>query len=125
LAAKRAAELANAYGDNLHLVMCVERDNPIDVEVGSDKFRFDQIEDSEQFLAQVGRSLGAEHCTHSVLHGDPAKVLCAEAAKHDTRAIVVGNRRVQGVARILGSVAGDVVKHAPCDVLVANTTSAA
>ena len=35
--------------------------------------------------------------------------------------IVVGNRRVQGAGRILGSVAAHVTKNANCDVLVANT----
>jgi nucleotide-binding universal stress UspA family protein len=122
LAAKRAAELAAAYGDNLHIVMCVDRDRPMEVKVGSDSFRLDTLADAEQFVADVGRKLGADQYTHAVRHGDPAKILCEEAAKLDTRAIVVGNRRVQGMARVLGSVATDVVKHAPCDVLVANTT---
>ena len=31
--------------------------------------------------------------------------------------IVVGNKRVQGAARVLGSIAGDVAKRAPCNVL--------
>lgn len=125
LAAQRAAELAAAYGDNLHIVMCVDRDSPMEVKVGGDRFHLDNLADSEQFIADVGRKLGAEHHTHSVRRGDPAKILCEEAAQRDTRAIVVGNRRAQGMARVLGSVAADVVKNAPCDVLVANTTSAA
>ena len=36
--------------------------------------------------------------------------------------IVVGNRRVQGVSRVLGSIASDVLRRAPCDVLIVNTT---
>jgi nucleotide-binding universal stress UspA family protein len=32
------------------------------------------------------------------------------------------DRRVRGVARVLGSVAGDVLRHAECDVLIVNTT---
>jgi nucleotide-binding universal stress UspA family protein len=125
LAAQRAAELANAYGDNLHIVMCIDRGQTMEVQVGSDRFRLDNLAESEHFVAQVGRKLGATNYSHAVRNGDPAKVLCEEAASRDTRAIVVGNRRAQGMARVLGSVAADVVKNAPCDVLVANTTSAA
>ena len=35
--------------------------------------------------------------------------------------IVVGNRRVQGIGRVLGSVATDVAHHAPCDVYIVKT----
>ena len=35
---------------------------------------------------------------------------------------IVGNRRVQGVSRILGSVAMDVARAAPCNVLIVHTT---
>jgi len=122
LAAQRAAELAAAYGDNLHIVMCIERGGSVEVQVGTDRFRLDNLAETEQFLSDVGRRLGATAFTHSVRHGDPAKILCEEARERDARAIVVGNRRVQGMSRVLGSVAADVVKSAPCDVLIANTT---
>ena len=39
----------------------------------------------------------------------------------DAELIVVGNRRMQGVQRLLGAVANDVVHHADCDVLVVKT----
>jgi nucleotide-binding universal stress UspA family protein len=48
-------------------------------------------------------------------------MLCEEATRLEARAIVVGNRRVQGMSRVLGSVAADVTRQAPCDVVVANT----
>jgi nucleotide-binding universal stress UspA family protein len=35
---------------------------------------------------------------------------------------VLGNRRMQGAGRILGSVANSVAHHAPCDVYVVKTT---
>jgi len=50
--------------------------------------------------------------------------MCDEATRLEARTIVVGNRRVQGVTRVLGSIAADVTKHAPCDVLIANSTEA-
>ena len=48
-----------------------------------------------------------------------------EAARIDASMIVVGNRRVQGKARVLGSIATDVTRTAPCDVLVVDTTTKA
>ena len=50
-------------------------------------------------------------------------MLCAEAVRLDASTIVVGNRRVQGASRLLGSVAVSVLRSAPCDVLIAQTTS--
>jgi nucleotide-binding universal stress UspA family protein len=37
--------------------------------------------------------------------------------------IVVGNRRVQGISRVLGAIATDVARRASCDVLISDTTS--
>lgn len=120
-AAQQAAELATAFGTNLHLVMCVERGSSHEIAVGSDRFRTDWLADAEMFLTDVARSLPHATVTHTVGLGDPAKMLCEEASRLDARAIVVGNRRVQGASRVLGSVAGDVTRQAPCDVMVANT----
>lgn len=120
-AARAAAELAGAYGANLHVVMCVERTKPVNINVGGDVFHTDWVTQAEEYLDSVVRTLSHDSITRSVGEGDPAKTLCAEADELDARAIVVGNRRTRGVARILGSVASDVIKSAPCDVLVANT----
>jgi nucleotide-binding universal stress UspA family protein len=120
-AAVVAAELAAAYATNLHVVMCVERTRGGEVGVSSEKFRPDFLAEAETFLTDLVRSLGHDATTHSVAVGDPAETLCEEAQRLDARTIVVGNRRVQGMARALGSVATDVIRKAPCDVLVANT----
>ena len=120
-AARKAAALAAAYDANLHIVMCVDRSKSVAVSVGSDSFRSDWVSEAEQYLAEVARKLPNDAITTNVSQGDPAKALCDEATRLDARTIVVGNRRVQGVSRVLGSVAGDVLRHAPCDVLIANT----
>jgi nucleotide-binding universal stress UspA family protein len=49
--------------------------------------------------------------------------MCDEAQRLEATMIVVGNHRVQGLTRVLGAVATDVTRHAPCDVLIANTTT--
>jgi nucleotide-binding universal stress UspA family protein len=120
-AAEAAAELAVSYGANLHIVMCVERTEPVEFAVGSERFHFDWLSNAEQYLETVESKLRSPSITHTVGLGDPAAMLCEEAGRLQARAIVVGNRRVQGVGRVLGSVAGDVIKRASCDVLVANT----
>ena len=121
-AALTAAGLASAYRTNLHVVMCVERRAPVEVGVGGERFRADWLADAEQFLADLVRTLPHDSTTNGVGIGDPATTLCEEAQRLNARAIVVGNRRVQGASRVLGSVAGDVTRRASCDVLVANTT---
>jgi nucleotide-binding universal stress UspA family protein len=52
---------------------------------------------------------------------EPADALCAEAERLGASIIVVGNKRVQGMARVLGSVAAEVARHAPCHVFIAHT----
>ena len=59
--------------------------------------------------------------TTAVVMRDAASALCDEAERLGASCIVVGNKRVQGMARLLGSVAGSVAKSAPCDVLVVHT----
>ena len=120
-AAEAAADLASVYNANLHLVMCVKRTKPVDISNGSDRFHVDWLSEAEQFLDSVVVGLPHAQVSQTVGLGDPAKMLCEEAERLEARAIVVGNRRVQGVSRVLGSVAGGVARLAPCDVLVANT----
>lgn len=50
---------------------------------------------------------------------DIAKALCAYAAKHQVDLIVAGKAGVTGLVRlIMGSVAEETVRHAPCAVLI-------
>lgn len=120
-AAKRAAELANALGRNLHVVTTTDRRGGTEVKIGSDTFHFDPLSDAEQMLKGINTKIGAQQSSQAVGVDDPATFLCAEAERLEASLIVVGNRRVQGVKRVLGSIASDVMRQAPCDVLVAHT----
>lgn len=121
-AAHRAAELAAALDANLHIVMCAEKSRAVNVRVGGDEFHTDWLSEAQNYLAGVARQLAHSSCTTHVDRGNPAKILCDEAERLEARTIVIGNRRVQGVARVLGSVAKEVLQNAPCDVFVADTT---
>jgi nucleotide-binding universal stress UspA family protein len=51
-------------------------------------------------------------------------VLLTVASELDADLIVVGSRGLTSPARfVLGSVAGSVAHHAPCDVLIVQTTT--
>ena len=121
-AAAVAAEMAQALGVNLHLVTCADKSRSFDVRVGTDQFHADWLTEAEQFLKDTGRKMGIEQISHAVGSGNPATVICDEARRVEARMVVVGNRRVQGVSRVLGSVANDVLRQADCDVLIVNTT---
>ena len=121
-AASVAAEMAKALGVNLHLVTCADKSRSVDIKVGGDRFHSDWLDEADQFLRDAARRLDCDQVTRAVGSGNPADFLCEEARRLDAHTLVVGNRRVQGVSRVLGSVAGDVLKHADCDVLIVNTT---
>jgi nucleotide-binding universal stress UspA family protein len=122
-AAFAAAKLATACGKPLHVVMAVNRAKSVDVTVGgSDRWHLDWLSNAEQFLdALIGELPGAP-ITRTVSMKDPATAMCEEAERLEADIIVVGNRRVQGASRLLGAIASDVARRAPCDVLIANTT---
>jgi nucleotide-binding universal stress UspA family protein len=123
--ARKAAEvalgLAESLGASLHVVTAFDVENAETFGVGSDKVRISNADSSEM----VAKSLGASHpgveITHFAARGKPADSLIKEAVRLDARLIVVGNRRMRGIGRLLGSVANSVAHNAPCDVYIANT----
>lgn len=54
-----------------------------------------------------------------ILHGEPASEICAFAVTKEINLIVIGNRGLHGVRKImLGSVSQKVAQHAYCPVLI-------
>ena len=120
-AAFRAAELANALGAPLHLVMAASRGRAdgMATETGH---HVDWLSGAEQFLNSLKGELKVSVVTSAVVPDDPATAMCAEAARLDAQMIVVGNKRVQGIARVLGAIGLDVARQATCDVLISDTS---
>ena len=80
---------------------------------------------AEHIARTVADLLGRDvKVTYSAARGRPADALIKEALRMEARIIVVGNRRMQGIGRVLGSVANSVAHNAPCDVYIANTYDA-
>lgn len=69
--------------------------------------------------------LAGRRVTAEVRDGDPAHEIVAFAAQHRTGLLVLGTRGNTGLRRlVLGSVARNVLLHAPCSVLIVRETVA-
>lgn len=124
-AASRAADMATKYGYPLHIVMAVPQIVMADMGAGmagAATMYHDSAAAAENLVAaEAAQFASIGTVTTAVVMKDAAGALCDEAERLSASCIVVGNKRVQGMARLLGSVAGSVAKSAPCDVLVVHT----
>jgi len=123
-AAEAAADLAVSLGRPLHVVTAFDEEETIDITVGSDRFLITSVDAAEDRARKVASSLVRDglEVTSSARLGKPQDVIINEAKERDASIIVVGNRRMQGPTRLLGSVASSVAHHAPCDVYIVKTT---
>jgi nucleotide-binding universal stress UspA family protein len=74
-------------------------------------------------LASRARTNGVEVETH-LKDNAPADAICEVATQVKADVIVVGNKGMAGLRRVLGSVPNSVAHQAPCAVLIAFTTDA-
>jgi nucleotide-binding universal stress UspA family protein len=123
-AATRAGDLARATGANVHVVCAYARGGRgTSLSVGSDQFIVSSLTTAEEVAEQQAATFRAQGvtATSAALDDKPADALINEAERLEAELIIVGNRRMQGVSRLLGSVANEVAHNAPCDVLVVKT----
>ena len=121
-AVEEAADLATALGATLHLVSAVDKKNEIrEFGESSDKLFLSEVQIAEENLTILATKFSHLNVTFKAVPGTTAKVLVDEATNGDSDVILVGNRHVQGISRVLGSVAEDVAHKAPCAVLIAKT----
>jgi nucleotide-binding universal stress UspA family protein len=124
-AAKRAGELAHAAGAAVHVVSAFSRGGSGTTigGIGSDQFVVSSLSSAESVADQQAATFRAQgvEATSAALDQKPAEALINEAERLEAELIVVGNRRMQGVSRLLGSVANEVAHNAPCDVLIVKT----
>ena len=107
----------------MHVVCAYSGRDASTIQVGSDSFTVSSLTTAEQIAEQQAAAYRAQgiKSTSAAIDGKPGDVLIEEAERTDADVIVVGNRRMQGVKRVLGAVANDVAHHAPCDVLIVKT----
>ncbi len=122
-AANTAAELAKALDAKLLLVCAYEKAEVTRIQAGAEEFIFSTEAEARKTAESVAGTLHgvADDVVPMARRGKPAEALIDVAEDRDAVLIVVGNKRVQGLARILGSVASDVAAKAPCDVYIAHT----
>ncbi len=122
-AARKAAWLAASVGASLTVVTAFDDEAlpepPADIAPMSVNDIAAQI--AQRVIAGLRGEFGELEMTARAEYGKPAKALVAVAEEVDASIIVVGNKRVQGLAAMLGSIARDVAHHAPCDVYIAHT----
>jgi nucleotide-binding universal stress UspA family protein len=123
-AAAHAGELALATGGTVHVVCAFSGREATTIRVGSDSFVVSNMTTAEQIAEQQAAAYRTQgiQATAAAREDKPAAALLAEAEKVGADVIVVGNRRMQGMSRLLGAVANEIAHNAPCDVLIVKTT---
>jgi nucleotide-binding universal stress UspA family protein len=130
-AVKQAAELAKQTGATLDVVSAFEpvsesRLREERQQVPSDVAHVvGPTEDVEATLSEAADAVkaGGVDVNTYARQGDPADAILDVAEEHNADLIVVGNKGMTGAKRfLLGSVPNKVSHHAPCSVLIVQTT---
>ena len=123
-AAQVAADLAVSLGGVLHVITACDDLGTTEVGIGTDVLRISRTDEATEVARSVAVRIAQPGLTidSGARIGRPHEVLIEEAERYDDVLIVVGNRRMRGPGRMLGSVANSVTHSAPCDVYVVKTT---
>jgi nucleotide-binding universal stress UspA family protein len=119
-AADAARQLARQLGATLHLVGAFNGSaEPSHVaHAGEAPGRHEM----ESFLDQLAARGGVPGVRTHALPGDPSAAILRVADEVAADLIVVGNKGMRGIHRVLGSVPNSIAHKASCAVLIVNTT---
>ena len=123
-AVEAACEISAMSKGTLHILTAFEA---ISVVGGASTTEFKNVINEEdgrallQTLSFIAKKHGVEFILHSA-KGDPADILISKAEELGADLIVVGNKGMKGVRRVLGSVPNSVAHGASCSVLIVDTT---
>ena len=124
-AALVAAQLAHKTGATLITASAYGKLEIERLQAGSEEYFFsnedEALNTAKSSAARVTQEFPEVKTDARAIEGKAAEALVDLAASDDVDLIVVGNKRVQGLARVLGSIAADVARTAPCDVYIAHT----
>jgi nucleotide-binding universal stress UspA family protein len=125
-AVRKAIALVKQTAGELHIVTAYKPQQFRSSDAGIDTFLKSLGSDSLaesllQELTAIARAAGISAQAHART-GAPADAICEVAAEVGADLVVVGNKGMQGIRRVLGSVPNSVAHQAPCDVLIAFTT---
>jgi nucleotide-binding universal stress UspA family protein len=133
-AVRRARTLAGAFAADLHVVCAYQCPAAVLAASADPGFSAnavgewsvaarDHVRSLLDGLADELAGIGASVTTYAV-PAHPATAILSVAEQVGADLIVVGNRGMRGVGRMLGSVPNHVSHHAACDVLVVDTVDA-
>jgi nucleotide-binding universal stress UspA family protein len=121
-----AADVAQLAGGKLHIVTAYDPKG-IKVQDLPEEFRYSTATHPADVLleglSQIVRERGLEPVVHAAT-SSPADAIVEIAEQVGADLIVVGNKGMKGVRRVLGSIPNTVAHSAPCSVLIADTISA-
>jgi nucleotide-binding universal stress UspA family protein len=122
-AVEAACEISAMSKGTLHILTAFEALAVIGS--GAGEFKNVVNEEDGRALLQTLSFIAKKHGVEFVLHsakGDPADILIDKAEELGADLIVVGNKGMKGVRRVLGSVPNSVAHGASCSVLIVDTT---
>jgi nucleotide-binding universal stress UspA family protein len=121
-AVRQAIELVKLTGGRLHIVSAY-RPQALSAGGGEEQgLESGDVADSVLAAhASRARTAGVEVESHA-RSSAPAEAIVAVATEVKADLIVVGNKGMTGMRRVLGSVPNSVAHHAPCSVLIAFTS---
>lgn len=131
-AVRQAATLAQLAGARLHIVHAFQAMPglaAIGLDAGAAALAAGLPEAAERdatLVLERAAEIARRTCSDVEVHlqvGDPAAALLEVAENEKADLLIVGNRGMSGVKRfVLGSVPNKVSHHAPCHLLIINTT---
>lgn len=123
-AAGEGATLARALSAELHIIGVVDDERVrqgMTTAEAQEALHAQAVARNQALLDEMAGELDTVTTVNKSLPGSPAWAIVDYATEVNADVIVLGNKHVQGLSRVLGSVAVDVLRHAPCSVYVANT----
>jgi nucleotide-binding universal stress UspA family protein len=121
-----AAEIAQLHGGTLHIVTAYDPKS-IQVQELPEEFRYSKLTSPADMLleglSRIVEQRGLKPMVHAAT-GNPADAIVRIAEREKADLVVVGNKGMKGVRRVLGSVPNSIAHDAPCSVLIVDTSPA-
>ena len=124
-AVQAAVELAHAFDAKLHIATAYKPQAVLTPDLPAEFLEANYLPPADSLLDElisVARKANVDAEVHAAT-GEPAEAIVRVATRVGADLIIVGNKGMRGARRVLGSVPNSIAHHAPCSVLIVDTTS--